>query len=901
MADLNKTISIIFGGEDKLSPTVTDVIGNLNKVDAAVLAIANPLAKVTDSILAVDAALAAMATAFLGFAENEAVKFQSAQSDLKKVLDDTDPAVGEFTKTVDELSVRYGIAAESILAGIANFKEAGFTAKESAILQKDALDLVIAGDIEASQASDLLVASLKGFNLPASEARSIIDSLNAVSNKYATDVEQLAIGLAKLSPVAKRAGLSFQETEALLTPVIEVFRSGDEAATALKTGLLKLIDDSKPVTSALESIGVAQKDSNGHLRSAKDILIDVSSAFQGLDDKQKLYVTSQLVGIEQAARMVQVFDNLGKTTEITAVAINSAGSASAEVAIRLQTAEQQIKSAEVAFKNLARAVGTELLANTGDLAGGVTALEVAFKKVVESGGLAPLFDALRPQLDAFSEQMKRVAENLPAAFEGVDFSGLLDSLKNISEEAGALFENFFGKLDLSTPEGLRDALQKIIDTLKALGNITAGIIKAFRPLAAQLGEFILQTGQSSEETQKLSGNILGMAKLVTELGSGFAALSLAIGESKSTITSFADVVVGAFGLLKNGAEIIFETLTAAVVNIANMMLKAFDAATFRVFHDKIESASRGLVDVIQANGAAIVQNGDEARAALDKLGGGLSGLFADAPQGAQATAAGLKEVGDEAGKAGAAVASFKPIDLGDLDPVAEAAKRLGISLKDAKEQAEELNKVGPDFATPAERAQGFKRIIDELGNVTYVGLGKIVSDTTGKIVDQGSAMDKVGDKAKEFDLKLREIASKERIAIIEGKFKVDEAEINAAAERVKAAFSSINTGIESTGKLLGDLFNNFTKSTSEWDKSIIQDAIREEQKRRDQEFELQKQLTEEEITYLKARTNAINRGEALIRVEAANLAPALEKIFDEILKMAQVKANQEGLELLLGI
>jgi TP901 family phage tail tape measure protein len=95
-------------------------------------------------------------------------------------------------------------------------------------------------------------------------------------------------------------GFSMEETAGILTPVIEIFRSGDEAAVALKTGLLKLIDDTKPVQEALASIGVSQTDANGALRSGKDILLDVSKAFQTLDEDQKLFVTQQLVGIEQA-------------------------------------------------------------------------------------------------------------------------------------------------------------------------------------------------------------------------------------------------------------------------------------------------------------------------------------------------------------------------------------------------------------------------------------------------------------------------------------------------------------------------------------------------------------------------------------------------------------------------
>ena len=164
---------------------------------------------------------------------------------------------------------------------------------------------------------------------------STVDLLNEVSNKYATNVKELAIGMAGISPIAKRMNFSMAETAGLLVPVIEVYRSGSEAADALKTGLQQLTADTAPVKEALASIGVSQTDLNGKLRSGKDIFLDVAKAMVGLDDATKQYVIGQLVGIEQAGRMAQVFDNLNSYLGVTETAAASAGSAMKEIETRL--------------------------------------------------------------------------------------------------------------------------------------------------------------------------------------------------------------------------------------------------------------------------------------------------------------------------------------------------------------------------------------------------------------------------------------------------------------------------------------------------------------------------------------------------------------------------------------
>ena len=96
-------------------------------------------------------------------------------------------------------------------------------------------------------ATESLVKILKGFGVEASRANEIVDILSITSNTYATNVEKLAIGMAELAPIASKVGFSMAETAGLATKVIEVFQSGEEAATALKTGFTRLATGSAQV------------------------------------------------------------------------------------------------------------------------------------------------------------------------------------------------------------------------------------------------------------------------------------------------------------------------------------------------------------------------------------------------------------------------------------------------------------------------------------------------------------------------------------------------------------------------------------------------------------------------------------------------------------------------------
>ncbi len=303
---------------------------------------------------------AAVVGAFGFTALSESIKLESALIELQKVMGDTEGAASSFSDIAVEMSKKLGVGADVVVLGAATFRRAGFIISEAFFLQEQALGVVKVSELEAAEATEILIATLKGFKAPATEATRLINVLNTTSNKYATDFRELAIGMAEFSPIAKKMGLSFEETAGLLTPVIEVFRSGSEASQALRTGLLKLIDDAGPVREAFHKLGISQTDLNKDMKSGKQILGEVSERFNSLAENQKLVITQQLSGIRQTAKMVEVFDGLSLSTEITNNALEDTNSFAKELAIAMGSTAEKANRAIASFKNLARTIGGPL-------------------------------------------------------------------------------------------------------------------------------------------------------------------------------------------------------------------------------------------------------------------------------------------------------------------------------------------------------------------------------------------------------------------------------------------------------------------------------------------------------------------------------------------------------------
>ncbi|MCP4989388.1 MAG: phage tail tape measure protein [Colwellia sp.] len=327
---------------------------------------------VIDSFLSIKSKIATVAGVVAGAfgvkAVGEAIKFEDALLDLQKVLSESDGPAEQFTSQAKEMALAFGVSASEVLQSASDFKQAGFDVTEAFLLTGASLKLVVASELEAAAASDLLVRTLNGFKAPASEADRLINVLNATSEKYATNVEELGQGMSDISGIAKKAGFSFEETAGLLVPVISVFGSGSEAAQALKAGMLKLISTQKPVVDELSRLGIHQRELNeatgeydGKLRSAKDILLDVSAAFKDMDENQKLLTTGILAGTEQAGRMSEVFDGMGLSVEVTNNALKNTDSINKEVETRLSATSVQVNRLLTAFNNMAQSIGTEAL------------------------------------------------------------------------------------------------------------------------------------------------------------------------------------------------------------------------------------------------------------------------------------------------------------------------------------------------------------------------------------------------------------------------------------------------------------------------------------------------------------------------------------------------------------
>ena len=469
MADLTRTVDVVLNGENHLSRKFrvattsarkfAGVLGTGGTAAGAAGTVAGGAAAATAALAALGGYASGKLAQGLAEAYGEFAQFETSLKDLEKVLGDQPEKMEQAKKAAQDMAVKYGVASEKIVDSMAGWVQAGYSIDEAMTLAEDTIAATYASELNMQDATTTLTKILKGFGVEVDNARSKLDAVNEISNNYAASVSQLSEGLGRAAPVAKSMGFSMEELASVMTPAIEKFQNGRRVGTAYKTMLTKLQSDTTRVTEALDTLGVKQRDANGQFKSGKEIFYEVGEAFQDLDKTQKAHIATQIAGREHAAKLLATFNSWDKAAKVYETAMDSTGSITEEVENRLQAASTQMDRFQTAGKVLAQVIGGQVAESFTEVIGSATDLVGALQEAIESGGASEFFERINEMADDLAKYLGDIADVMPEAFEQVDFGALAGAVESV----GQAFGDWFSDLDLTKPDDLAEALQRLVD------------------------------------------------------------------------------------------------------------------------------------------------------------------------------------------------------------------------------------------------------------------------------------------------------------------------------------------------------------------------------------------------------------------------------------------------------
>jgi DNA repair exonuclease SbcCD ATPase subunit len=180
--------------------------------------------------------------------------FDQGVANLASVLGTTRSQIQGLESDAKRLGASTSFTATEVANLQTEFAKLGFTEQEILKVTEGTLSLAAATGTELARAAEVAGSTLRGFGLDASETNRVTDVMAKSFSASALDMEKFAESMKYVAPVAKVAGLSIEETTAMLGVLANAGISGSMAGTSLRQIISELDKTGKSTGEALADL-----------------------------------------------------------------------------------------------------------------------------------------------------------------------------------------------------------------------------------------------------------------------------------------------------------------------------------------------------------------------------------------------------------------------------------------------------------------------------------------------------------------------------------------------------------------------------------------------------------------------------------------------------------------------
>lgn len=272
----------------------------------------------------------------------ETVKeFNDIKTNLAMATNADSDYIDNLMNDYNSLAQELGSLTSSVAESADSWLRQGRSMADTNSLIKDSLVLSKDAELSSSDASEILTATLNGFQLAADQASRVNDILTSIDLESASGADSIGTALMKVASQANNAGVSLEKTSAIIATIKDVTQDSDESiGTAMKSILSRMnqiragkfvdaetgesLNDTEKV---LKKIGVSMRDNTGMFRDSEGVLDDIAKKWKTLDSNSQKAIGTAIAGTHQMNKYLSMMDNWGKVEKLTNVAYNSEGTA----------------------------------------------------------------------------------------------------------------------------------------------------------------------------------------------------------------------------------------------------------------------------------------------------------------------------------------------------------------------------------------------------------------------------------------------------------------------------------------------------------------------------------------------------------------------------------------------
>jgi TP901 family phage tail tape measure protein len=320
---------------------MADVAARMKKTGESIAEVGSSLTqKLTLPLLAVGGTALKMGGDFQA-SMNQVAAVTGATGDTFDALSDQAKLLGSTT----QFSASEAADAMYFLAS------AGFKTEEIMGAMPGVLQLAAAANMDLATATDIASNILSGYGMEAEELGRVNDVLVKTFQSTNVNVAMLGESMKYAAPVAKAAGIEFEEAASLIGLFGNAGIQGSMAGTALRGTISRLLNPVGEAAEVIAELGLQTKTSSGDLVPMRDLLGQLEDA--GITAEQAMRLFGQEAGPAMMAALSEGSQALGDLTE---GARNSGGVAEKVASVQMEGFKGAIKGLTSAFEGLQIAI-----------------------------------------------------------------------------------------------------------------------------------------------------------------------------------------------------------------------------------------------------------------------------------------------------------------------------------------------------------------------------------------------------------------------------------------------------------------------------------------------------------------------------------------------------------------
>lgn len=467
-------------------------------------------------------------------------EFQQKNAVLASVLGKSRAEIGRLKESAKELGASTSFTAAEVSQLQTEFAKLGFSEQEILNASKATLNLAAATGTDLATAASVAGSTLRGFSLSAKETEKVAGVMAKSFSRSALDMEKFKESMKYVAPIAKEAGVSIEETTAMLSALADAGISGSSAGTALRRILNEIGASGKPAAEALgelaakgmtladaqdevgrnaqtallvlanntrkvKELGEAYKNTGDSLQKMADEQLNtldgkmklLNSAIDGfflsLEDGDGILAEFAMGAVESLTSLVESVTYMDTTFALFFKGLEGLSEKGREDLLKVGTTESGKKIADVIAESFGDMTNKDIFA---DLKKSEKIFVDAMKAQGEAAkDAAILFDTfVNSRKEAFKqEQQDDFVLKTRITAEAADLEGL----KTMKKEQTTLYE------------GLKQALGSLNKSDKNHAAISAQVAFQKKKLSVIESVFTQKIKEQHEARQKLNGGIKG--------------------------------------------------------------------------------------------------------------------------------------------------------------------------------------------------------------------------------------------------------------------------------------------------------------------------------------------------------------------------------------------------------